>query len=146
MENWFRPIAYAIVLLSENAYPCVFYPDLFGAKYIDKNKDGEDEKVVMPKVDILPKLMKAREKFAYGEQINYLDHPSCIAWIRTGDGNHEGCVVIISNSDEGYKEMDLGKNNALAKFSDFLNFRDEIVELDENGKGTFWVNPASVSV
>lgn len=146
VEDWFRPMAYAIILLSENAYPCVFYPDLFGAEYIDKNADGIDEKIVMSKVEILPLLMQARRKFAYGEQVNYFDHPNCIAWIRKGNENHNGCVVLISNSEEGYKEMDLGKENASAKFTDFLGFRKEIIELDEDGKGTFWVNAASVSV
>lgn len=146
VEDWFRPIAYAIILLSENAYPCVFYPDLFGAEYVDKNQNGADEKIVMPKVEILPELMKALQEFAYGAQINYFDHPNCIAWIRKGDEHHKGCVVIISNSEEGYKEMDLGEENASARFSDFLNHRTEIIQLDESGKGTFLVNPASVSV
>ena len=146
VENWFRPLAYAIILLTENTYPCVFYPDIFGAEYVDKNADGEDEKIVMPKVEILPRLIKARQELAYGEQINYFDHPNCIAWIRKGDDNHEGCVVIISNSEESYKEMNLGKENAFAKFEDFLGFRTEIIELDDNGVGTFWVNPESVSV
>ena len=90
--------------------------------------------------------MQARQEFAYGEQVNYFDHPNCIAWIRKGNENHNGCVVIISNSEEGYKEMDLGKENASAEFTDFLGFRKEIIELDEDGKGTFWVNAASVSV
>jgi len=146
VQNWFRPIAYAIILLSENAYPCVFYPDLFGAEYVDKNIESKDVKIVMPIVDILPRLMQARRELAYGEQVNYFDHPNCISWIRKGDDNYPGCVVIISNSEEGYKTMDLGKENAFAKFTDFLGFRKEIIELDENGKGTFWVNPESVSV
>jgi len=146
VENWFRPIAYAIILLSENAYPCVFYPDLFGVEYVDKNAEGEEVKIVMPKVEILPRLMRARQELAYGEQVNYFDHPNCIAWIRKGDEEHEACVVIISNSEEGYKAMDFGKEYAFVKFTDFLGFRQEIIELDENGKGTFWVNPESVSV
>jgi len=146
LEDWFRPIAYAVILLSENAYPCVFYPDLFGAEYVDKNADGKDENIVMPKVEILPSLMQARQKFAYGEQVNYFDHPNCIAWIRKGNEDRNGCVVIVSNSAEGYKTIDLGKENARRKFFDFLGFRKEIIDLDENGKGIFWVNAASVSV
>ncbi|HAI81512.1 MAG TPA: alpha-amylase, partial [Chryseobacterium sp.] len=31
VEKWFKPLAYALILLRENGYPCVFYPDLFGA-------------------------------------------------------------------------------------------------------------------
>src|SRR5206468_1208976 len=33
IEEWFKPSAYALILLREQGYPCVFYPDLFGAKY-----------------------------------------------------------------------------------------------------------------
>ena len=146
VEDWFRPIAYAIILLSEKGYPCVFYPDLFGAEYTDKNEKNEEVKITMPKIGVLPKLLEARQKFAYGEQINYFDHSNCIAWIRKGDEDNPGCVVIISNSEEGYKEVVLGKENAGLRFIDFLKLRKDEVVLDENGKGIFWVNPGSASV
>jgi len=146
VEDWFRPIAYAIILMSEKGYPCVFYPDLFGAEYMDKNGNNEEVKITMPKIEILPKLLEARQKYAYGEQINYFDHPNCIAWIRKGTEDNPGCVVIISNSEEGYKEMDLGNENSGLKFIDFLGIRKDKVILDEHGKGKFKVNPGSVSI
>lgn len=31
VDWWFRPHAYALILLREEGYPCVFYPDLYGA-------------------------------------------------------------------------------------------------------------------
>ncbi|MFP3534563.1 hypothetical protein SB763_35010, partial [Burkholderia sp. SIMBA_042] len=82
--------------LSENGYPCVFYPDLFGAEYTDV-KDRVKKHIVMPKVEILPKLLEARKRFAYGTQVNYFDHPNCIALVRTGDENHSACAIVISN-------------------------------------------------
>ncbi|MDQ0593867.1 alpha-amylase [Chryseobacterium ginsenosidimutans] len=145
VRDWFKPMAYAIILLCEDAYPCVFYPDLFGAEYVDL-KDGEEVKIVMPKIEALPKLLKARKQFAYGEQINYFDDPNCIAWIRKGTEENSGCVVIISNSDEGCKEIDLGKENAHSKYIDFLEQRKDEIQTDENGIATFPVNPKSVSV
>jgi alpha-amylase len=36
VESWFQPLAYALVLLRESGVPCVFYPDLYGARYTDK--------------------------------------------------------------------------------------------------------------
>src|SRR5690625_99027 len=30
VEEWFRPLAYALILLREGGYPCVFCPDLYG--------------------------------------------------------------------------------------------------------------------
>jgi alpha-amylase len=145
VQDWFKPLAYAIILLSENAYPCVFYPDLFGAEYTD-TKDDKEIKIRMPKIEVLPKLLRARQQFAYGEQINCFDHSNCIAWIRKGNSEHLGCIVIISNSDEGYKEIDLGKENAHAKYRDFLEQKNEEIQTDENGKATFRVHPKSVSV
>ncbi|MFC4163408.1 alpha-amylase [Epilithonimonas zeae] len=146
VEDWFRPIAYAIILLSENSYPCVFYPDLYGAEYCDKDENGKEVVITMPKVGILTELMEARKKFAVGEQVNYFDHPNCIAWVRKGKYDNGGCVVIISNNDEGYKDIEFGKENAGKKYIDFLQVRSDMITLDENGAGRFWVDPLSVSV
>lgn len=146
VEDWFRPIAYAMILLSKNGYPCVFYPDLYGAEYTDMDKDGHDVKVTMRKIEILPKLLEARQRFAYGEQIDYFDHSNCIAFIRQGTAQKQGCVVIISNSEEGHKEMFLGEDYAGATFVDFLEIRNDEVFLNEKGYGNFLVNPRSVSV
>jgi alpha-amylase len=145
VQDWFKPLAYAVILLSEDAYPCVFYPDLFGAEYTDI-KDKEEIKIVIPKIEILPKLLQARQQFAYGEQVNYFNHPNCVAWVRKGNQEHSGCIVIISNSDEGYKEIELGKKNANLKYTDFLEQRNDEIQTDENGKGIFRVNSKSVSV
>ena len=35
VESWFKPLAYALILLRREGYPCVFYPDYFGAHYQD---------------------------------------------------------------------------------------------------------------
>lgn len=35
VEPWFKPLAYALILLRENGVPSVFYPDLYGAHYED---------------------------------------------------------------------------------------------------------------
>lgn len=143
--DWFKPIAYAIILLSEDAYPCIFYPDLFGAEYTDL-VDGKEVSVTMPKIEALPKLLIARQKFAIGEQIRYFDHPDCIAWVRKGTDDQFGCVTIISNGDESFKEIDLGPENAHSKFKDFLGHRIEKITTDESGKAVFSVNACSVSV
>ncbi|XNM47043.1 hypothetical protein ACLK15_11330 [Escherichia coli] len=40
VEPWFKPLAYALILLRENGVPSVFYPDLYGAHYEDVGGDG----------------------------------------------------------------------------------------------------------
>lgn len=145
VKDWFKPLAYAVILLMEDAYPCVFYPDLFGAEYTDM-KDGKEVKIVIPKVELLPKLMETRKQFAYGRQINYFTGRNCIAFVRTGDENHPGCVVVISNSKEASLEIDLGKENAHAEYYDFLSQRDDYSILNKTGKGFFKANECSVSI
>jgi len=145
VKSWFKPLAYAIILLSEDAYPCIFYPDLFGAEYTDMI-NGEEIKIIMPKIEILPKLLKARQRFAIGQQIKYFDHSNCIAWVRKGNNDLFGCVTIISNNEEGFKEINLGKEHANSIFKDFLHNREEEIMTNEEGKAVFTVNPCSVSV
>lgn len=145
VEEWFKPLAYAIILMSEKAYPCIFYADFYGAEYTDM-KDGEMHKIIIPKVEALPKLLQARQKFAFGKQVNFFDDPNCIAWIRMGDTGSSPCVVILSNGDAGKKEITLDNSFKGFKFKDFLENRTETIEFDENGKAVFFVNPRSVSI
>lgn len=145
VRDWFKPIAYALILLIENGRPCVFYPDLFGAEYTD-TKDNNEAHIVIPKLHLLPVLMEARKKFAYGSQINFFDHQNCIAFMRTGIGKDDGCLVIISNSKTCSKEVGWGKEYANATFYDFLHQRIEEIVLDDEGEGTFTVNAQSISV
>lgn len=146
VDPWFKPIAYALILLREQGYPCIFYPDLYSGHYTDKGQDGQDHEIFMPQVDKLDLLIRARKQFAYGEQKDYLDHGSCIGWTRAGDAEHDGCAVLISNDQDGFKEMEIGKRYAGRQFTDFLQNHPGSVTIDENGKGNFQVSPGSVSV
>lgn len=146
VEPWFKPLAYALILLRKDGYPCVFYPDVFGAGYKDKGNDGNEYEIFMPAVDKMEQLLKARQQFAYGDQQDFLDHPNCIAWVRHGDEEHAGCVVIMSNGDEGFKDMNLGENKKGWVYIDFLGNQQSEVTLDEHGTGRFLANPGSVSI
>ncbi|MGG1922710.1 alpha amylase C-terminal domain-containing protein [Chryseobacterium sp. NRRL B-14798] len=100
----------------------------------------------MPKVEELPGLLEARKLFAYGKQTDYFDHPNCVAFVRKGDEKHAGCIVIMSNSEEGYKEIELGKEHADSVYTDFLKNRHEEIYTDKDGKAVFTVNSGSVSI
>lgn len=148
VEPWFKPLAYAAILLRKDGYPCVFYPDLFGADYTDKGGDGKEYHISMPKVDKIELLLQARQRFAYGDQTDIFDHANCIGWVRHGDAEHEnsGCVVLICNGDDGYKDIDMGKDKAGTVYIDFLGNRTEEVKINNNGAGRFLVRGGSVSV
>jgi len=148
VESWFRPLAYALILLRESGYPCVFYTDLYGAAYIDKGKDGLDKQITMNKMEELEALLDARRNLAYGIQRDYFDDPQCIGWIREGDEEHpgSGCAVIISNGLGTTKSMEIGKTFAGKTFKDHLGIIAEQVTINEKGWGDFKVYAGSVSV
>lgn len=146
VESWFKPLAYALILLRKDGYPCVFYPDLYGAHYVDKDHSGHDQEIFMPKTDGIEELLKARKDHAYGEQRDYFEDANCLGWIREGDDLHTGCAVVLSNKDAYNKPMEMGKRYAGKKCKDLLKRYKEKVIIDENGWGNFPVPAGNVSV
>lgn len=145
---WFKPLAYAFILLRDAGYPCIFYPDIYGAKYTDKGHDGKDYKIELISVDELPLLLEARKKYNFGRQIDYFDYPSTVGWVRLGDDTHKGAmaVVVSVGKEEGFKIMNVGERFAGKEFTDILKNRTEKVLIDNNGNGKFTVDSKSVSV
>ncbi len=66
-----------------------------------------------------------RKEYAYGEQRDYFDHPNCVGWTREGIDENErsGCAVLLSNGEEGFKHMEIGKRHAGKVFTDYLHKR-----------------------
>ena len=95
LESWvapyFKPLAYAMILLRGPGYPCVFWGDLYGC-------GGNNPQQA---VSSLSTIIKARNLFSYGETRDYWDHASCVGWVRVGDDSHDGCAVVLSIGDEG---------------------------------------------
>lgn len=146
VEPWFKPLAYALILLREQGVPCIFYPDLYGAQYSDTGEDGADHSVEMPAIDCLPKLIEARKRFANGSQDDVFDDPHCLSVVRRGTAEAPGCVMILSNADEATKTIELGQDQAGAAFRDFLGHCEEERVADQSGRVEFRVNGGSVSV
>lgn len=148
IAEWFNPLAYAIILLCEQGTPCVFYPDLYGAEYTDKGKDGNDHHIILKKVEELPVLLQVRKQLAYGTQHNYFDHKNTIGWTREGLGEkrNSGCAVLLSNGDDGWKYMEIGKRHAGKVFVDCLNKIGREIIIDKNGAAEFYCKGGSVSV
>jgi len=146
VEPWFKPLAYAIILLRKEGYPCVFYGDYYGAEYEDWGRDGNRYKIVMPSHrSLIDKFLHARQHFAYGPQYDYFDHWNTIGWTRLGNGKHpQAMAVIMSDGPEGFKWMEVGKPRA--KFVDLTGHINEPVSTNESGWGEFRCQGGSVSV
>lgn len=137
IDSWFKPLAYGMILLREQGLPCVFYGDYYGAGG-ENPHDGYQA--------ILDKLLYVRKHHAYGEQTDYFDHFNCIGWTRLGNETYpDGVAVVISNSEAGWKDMNMGEANAGKVFVDYLNHHADEVMINEDGWGTFPVNAGSIS-
>lgn len=146
VEAWFKPLAYALILLREKGYPCIFYPDLFGAHYKDNDREGNEQEIFLDKVDGIEELLKARKENAYGVQRDYFEDANCLGWIREGDEEHQGCAVVLSNKDFYEKPMKMGEKYIGKTFYDALGRSQEKVEIREDGWADFPVPAGNVSV
>ena len=146
VEDWFKPLAYALILLREQGYPCIFYPDYYGSNYSDYGKNGEiqDIKMISHRY-LIDRMLLARKHFAYGEQIDYFDDPNAVGWTRLGTELHpHGLAVLMSDGPQDQKWMNVGKPNA--KFIDITHHCNEPVMTNNDGWGPFQCQGGSVSI
>lgn len=80
VEDSFKPLAYALILLRVDGYPIVFYGDLYGTK-------GQHAELASCGGK-LADLALARHLYAYGEQNDYFNEANCIGWVRRGTVSH----------------------------------------------------------
>ena len=136
VAEWFKPAAYALILLRQEGLPCVFYGDYYG---ISGEFAQEDFK------EVLDKLLDIRLNLAYGEQTDYFDNPNCIGWTRAGREDSPALAVVISNDQASSKRMFIGENYAGQVFSDYLGHVDKLVTIADDGWGDFPVGEKSIS-
>ncbi len=137
VEDWFKPSAYALILLMKDGYPCLFYGDYYGVK----KKKSKHRKVI----DLLTRI---RCKYAFGEQVNYFDHPNTIGFVRMGDNEHRnsGLVLLVSNGDDGEKWMNVGKHHKGEMWKEVTGSVPTKVTIDDNGEAMFYVKGGKLAV
>jgi alpha-amylase len=146
VESWFKPLAYALILLRQAGYPCIFYADYYGAHYKDHGKDGNEYEIWIDCHQwLIDKFLFARQTYAHGAQYDYFDHPNTIGWTRLGDQEHPGgMAVVLTNGEGGSKSMEVGQPNRV--YVDLTEHVDEPVTTNDQGWGEFRCNGGSVSV
>ncbi|MGI0487089.1 alpha-amylase [Pantanalinema rosaneae CENA516] len=141
VEPWFKPLAYALILLRREGYPCVFYADYYGAEYRDRGYTIE----MVSHRWLIDRFLYARRHHAYGDQYDYFDHPTTIGWTRLGTEQHpQPMAVIMSNGEAGYKWMEVGQPNTV--FIDLTNHIPDPITTNAAGWGEFRCRGGSVSV
>lgn len=152
VQDWFKPLAYALILLMNEGYPVIFYGDYYSVTHTgsEGNDDEEDETVrqASPHRSILDILLEARRTYAYGEQTLILDHPSTIALVRHGEEEHpdSGLVLLLANGDDGSKEITLGEQHAGETWREFTGSIPEKVTLDNTGSASFAVKGRNLAI
>ncbi len=134
VRHWFKPAAYALILLREAGYPCVFFADLYGLP-----NDG------IPAVAELPLLMEIREDCAFGTQNDYFDEPDIVGWTREGSEEGPGCAVVLSRQDGGAKLMNVGAAHAGERWVCVLG-EENFVQIDDEGSAHFSAGDTLISV
>ncbi len=140
VADWFKPMAYALILLREHGYPCLFYADYFG------NPGGADgEGKVVSHRKLIDDMLQARQKHTFGSITDYFDHPQCVGWTWGGDKEHPGCMaVLMSTADAGSKDMGTACPNTT--FRDATGHWPEPITTGEDGSAEFKCPAGSLSV
>ncbi|MBQ1312778.1 MAG: alpha-amylase [Blautia sp.] len=137
IEDWFKPLAYALILLRYDGRPCIFYSDYYGNPVQNR-----------PLVPNLGKLIKIRHEYAYGEQKDYFENEKVIGWTRSGDEEHpdSGLAVVMSNAEGGSIRMEMGQRYANEEFYDAIGNCPEPVTVGEDGFAEFRTEGGNVAV
>lgn len=144
VERWFKPHAYAYILLREKGLPSVFWGDLFGVGACSRNQTPP----LAPMKRELTTLMHARKKYAYGVQHDYFNNPNLVGWTREGlrDVVGSGLAVVMSNDQSGLIKMYVGIHHAGKTWINLMSNENEEVVIDKHGFGYFCVFGRTVAV
>lgn len=137
VEPWFKKLAYGLILLRVDGYPCVFYGDYYGIK-------GEEP--VDGQADMINNLIAIRKEYAWGEQTDYPESEDLIGWVRQGNEEHPGSLaVLLSTGDEETLKMNVGEDQAGKVFIELTGDNQNEIEIDEEGNGNFEVGPGTLT-
>ncbi len=107
VEDWFKPLAYALVLLRRAGLPCVFGADYDGARYTEARWGEEPTEIAMTSFrPLIDTMLALRRELGDAEQHDSLDHPNVIGWLRRS--GELAVVVLMSNGDPGRARIEVG--------------------------------------
>ena len=133
VSDWCKPLAYACILLRQEGVPCVFYGDLYGIPHDH-----------IEPVKALPRMLLARKYCARGQQIDYLDDPDTIGWVRREEDS--AMAAVLTDGPGGSRQMCVGAGMAGTVFVDLLGGREERILIPENGTAEFPVSGGCAAV
>jgi alpha-amylase len=139
IEGFFKPLAYALILLRNEGYPCPFYGDLYGMQGANPEPPSCGNK--------LADVILARKLFAYGDQEDYWDDANCIGWVRRATWDKpSGLACVMSNAEPGEIRMAVGDMHKGEVWTDVLGWSEGEVTIDDEGYGMFSCPGVSMSM
>lgn len=135
VEPWFKKIAYGLILLRKDGYPCVFYGDYYGlgGEYPQEGQAA-----------VINKLLEIRKKYAWGAQTDYMEREDLIGWIRHGTKGSP-LAVLISTGTAQILSMHIGEEHAGKRYIELTGDNEKEIEIDEDGVGQFEVGPGTLT-
>ncbi len=138
IDDWFKPMAYATILLRKDGYPCIFAGDYYGIEGDEHNRGH---------FDFINQLIKLRQEYVFGDQQDLFQDERCIGWILHGNDEHPGKTVVGLNSGAAAElHVDMGSEWAGRQFSSQLDKNMPPVTLDEAGGANFPVPAGGLSI
>lgn len=138
IDDWFKPLAYALILLRKDGYPCVFAGDYYGIEGDEHNRGH---------FDFINQLIKYRHEYLFGDQKEFFQDTRCIGWALQGDDNHPGKMIVGINSGPAtVLRIDLGSAGAGQVFSNRLDEKMAQVILDSQGRADFPVPGGGLAI
>ncbi len=137
VADWFKPLAYTMILTRSQGYPCIFYGDYYGIPSYNQPSFQ----------NILNLLCQVRKNYVYGVQHDYFDHPDIIGWTYEGTTDHPGgCAVLVDNGPAGIKRMFIGLSHTDQTYYDVTGNCLTEVQILPDGNGDFPVNGGNISI
>ncbi len=137
VADWFKPLAYALILLRRDGYPCLFYGDYFG--------NQSEAHPLTSHRKLIDDFLQVRAKFTHGDQHDYFDHPNCVGWVWSGDAEHPGSMaVVMSTGEAGTKRMKTFHGECT--YRDLTGHCPQPITTDHQGEADFPCPPGGVSV
>ncbi len=143
VAEWFKPLAYALVLLRREGFPCVFHADYYGATYTEQRWGEEPVDVEMASHrGFLDVCLGLRRDLGEAEQVDAFDHSNVIGWRRRATGL--AVVVLMSNGGPGAQVFDTGLPDA--EFTDATGTIPGTLTTDAHGRAEFHCPGRGVSI
>ncbi len=130
IQQWFKPHAYAFILLYICDYPCVFYGDLYGIKHDDIAPVQGLKEMIWIRSHLLPETNDNLE--------TRFDDSHCVGWMFHQE---HSVAVIMTNGSGGEKSFQTHPNTT---FVDIMSGNE--VQSDENGNVSFSCSAGSCSI